>query len=542
LPIEPLVLFVIVITIIFILLLLILFKGNERLNRVLLGLGLKRRRFLLSKKVADKIDGTEFHWELIGDHLFVSFPFKSSLSFTIKRKKDLGLLEKHFGLTKTGQPDFDENFAIITNNESFVIGLFQRTEIRNLVQDLLNPWVDFIELNGKDLRICISMKTDSDPSLLKNHMPYLLKLKNTLQNELSPLKNMHIINRPFSIYLLYLIPICLGILEIIASIWMSHKTGKEFIPLLYSRLLLTALFLFIPLAFVYLFVAYKLIRPYPGAYSKFIIAACVLVIWCLMSLLFIQTSNGFFDKSEPKSEKYFVVDQVISRKKSYTLMLSKKPLKERQNFLNWVRNPINSSIVSLRVRKEEYFKVKPNESIVELRLRKGALGIEWIESYVLYNTSSDKQGHIFSKDCYSNGYALYRIGDLDGAIREYTKCLEDKGDNALLYYNRGVAYRKKGNYVEAYKDFEKAVTLKPDMIEAYKNIDWILTQSKDWEKIMGWWTKYIEHRPDDAEGYYERAGAYYHMGLVKQAVEDAKRACSLGKNEACQWVQKTKGG
>ncbi len=45
-------------------------------------------------------------------------------------------------------------------------------------------------------------------------------------------------------------------------------------------------------------------------------------------------------------------------------------------------------------------------------------------------------------------------------------------------------------------------------------------------------------KPEDPEGYWERAGAYYHAGRLREAKDDLKKACTLGKRDACEW-QKT---
>jgi len=50
------------------------------------------------------------------------------------------------------------------------------------------------------------------------------------------------------------------------------------------------------------------------------------------------------------------------------------------------------------------------------------------------------------------------------------------------------------------------------MFEAYKNIDYILSQKKEWSRILAYWDRYVKQKPYDPEGYFERAGAYYHWG------------------------------
>jgi len=527
-----------------VLLLIFILRSNKRLDEVLKALGLKKRLFMLSKRVTDKTDGTMFFWELEADHLFILFPFKSTVGFEVKRKKELGILEENFGLVNTGHPDFDEHFAVICNDQMFGVQFFQNLEIINLLQNLLNQWVKSIELNGKVLRTCISIKTKADPSLLTNHIAYLIKLKKTLETELSQVQTLVTKVSVFPVYLLYAIPICLCILELVANIWMEHTKGVDFSPLVYPKLIAVALFLWGPLALFYLFVAYKITRRYSGSYIKFTIASCLLPFWFFFSSLLIQSINGFFDKSPPRREIYAVIGQSPG-KSSYTLVLSRPGEKEKEGRLNRFLRLIDPVSFRLRVKQEEYLRVRPNKTMVEIKVREGLLGIKWVESYTIFEISKDKpKGESKDKsmkDCHLSAYNLYKNRELDSAVLAYTKCLEENGEDPLIYYNRGVAYREKSNYLEAYNDFEKAISLKPDMLQAYKNIDWILAKKKEWGKIVEWWNRYISLRPDDPEGYYERGGAYYRMGAMKEAMEDATKACKLGKKEACEWVQKAKG-
>ncbi len=59
--------------------------------------------------------------------------------------------------------------------------------------------------------------------------------------------------------------------------------------------------------------------------------------------------------------------------------------------------------------------------------------------------------------------------NLEDKIRLYSKAIELNPDYSEAYNNRGVAYRKKGEYDRAILDFDKAIELNPDGVLAYFN-------------------------------------------------------------------------
>jgi len=511
-------------------------KRPKRLNVILQALGLKRRRFLLSNRFVEVLKGEKIFFEIMGESLSISLPFKSPLGFTVKKKEYLKGFEDLFGIVKTGDAELDSRLVLISNDQKAAEGLFQNESMREILKKICNEWVNLLELDGKNLRLLVSLKGEGDPTQLKDHLSNLLGLKKLLMDEsyLSP--SVSRVNR-IGLYLLYGLPISLGILGILATAWMNHLAKSDFSPLEYKNVILVTFWIFLPIIPVYLYISYRITKKEPSGYTKFSISLCILAAWFVFSFLPIQALNGFFDKSEGKAEDFLVIDKYLRVKsRSYVFTLLKKGEKPKENFIlkQLVKYFPNADPFAfrLRVKQDEYFKAEPNETIARLVLRDGALGIKWIESYTLYSREPKND------DCHVVGYRLYKEGDLNGAIREYTACLEEKGKDPLLYYNRGVAYRKKGEYENAINDFEKAIDLKPDMFEAYKNIDYILSQKKEWSRIVAYWDRYVKEKPYDPEGYFERAGAYYHWGKEREAIDDATKACKLGKKEACSWLKK----
>ena len=87
------------------------------------------------------------------------------------------------------------------------------------------------------------------------------------------------------------------------------------------------------------------------------------------------------------------------------------------------------------------------------------------------------------------GNAKDEIGDLAGAIADYTAAIEDDSTYAMAYFNRGWVKRKLNDYEGAIEDYTSALKFKPGYQIAFHNrgICYMLMGKKDeactdWEK------------------------------------------------------------
>ena len=69
----------------------------------------------------------------------------------------------------------------------------------------------------------------------------------------------------------------------------------------------------------------------------------------------------------------------------------------------------------------------------------------------------------------NRGVARARLGDLDGAVLDYTQAMQLTPTDAEIVFNRGNAYAAAGNLGAAINDFTTAVTLSPGYSQAYFN-------------------------------------------------------------------------
>ena len=76
-----------------------------------------------------------------------------------------------------------------------------------------------------------------------------------------------------------------------------------------------------------------------------------------------------------------------------------------------------------------------------------------------------------------------KIKDFDGAVKDFTIAIDWEPGNAKVFFNRGIALARKGDFQEAIGDFEKAANLDPEMAKkAREQISFCLSQIKEDEK------------------------------------------------------------
>lgn len=107
-------------------------------------------------------------------------------------------------------------------------------------------------------------------------------------------------------------------------------------------------------------------------------------------------------------------------------------------------------------------------------------------------------------------------------------------------YWRGQSYCYLKKLDLALADFKKSIELNPRDYDSYISLDWVLCQSRQWDVIIDYWTKYLALEPKDGRAYRERGGTYYHKGDLRAALADAKQAADLGDEEGKRQYERLK--
>ena len=135
-----------------------------------------------------------------------------------------------------------------------------------------------------------------------------------------------------------------------------------------------------------------------------------------------------------------------------------------------------------------------------------------------------------ASDYFEDGNKLYRIGEYDTAIADFTKAIELNPDDHEAYNNRGSVYAKLEKYDTAIADFTKAIELNPDDHEVYNNRGNAYADLKKYDTAIADYTTAIELKPDDHKAYYNRGFAYYSLKKYDTAIADFNKSIEIMPN------------
>jgi tetratricopeptide (TPR) repeat protein len=108
-------------------------------------------------------------------------------------------------------------------------------------------------------------------------------------------------------------------------------------------------------------------------------------------------------------------------------------------------------------------------------------------------------------------------GKYDEAIEKVTKAMEKDPEAFILYYNRALAYEKKGDKEKALLDFKKSLELKPDFVLSISCIGNILAKKSDFNGAVEYYKKAFDLGLDDALALYNYGACLINIGDNEQA-------------------------
>jgi len=142
--------------------------------------------------------------------------------------------------------------------------------------------------------------------------------------------------------------------------------------------------------------------------------------------------------------------------------------------------------------------------------------------------AASQQDH---RDCKGN--------DPDRSIAGCTHIIEDQNEStasrAAAANNRGVEYRRKGDFDRAVADYNEAIRLEPTYALAYYNRGFAYRAMGDYDRAIADYNEAIRLEPKDADAYNGRAWAYFKMGKASAGLPDADRALQLNPNNAASY-------
>lgn len=120
----------------------------------------------------------------------------------------------------------------------------------------------------------------------------------------------------------------------------------------------------------------------------------------------------------------------------------------------------------------------------------------------------------------------------DEQIRDAMVRIEKYKDNPYVFNNVGLAFMNRGDYDEATKYFDNAITLEPKFRPALLNLAKTLFMQKDFSKAIEIYNKLNEYYPEDTKVLVNLAHAYFNKKELDKAEELLLRVVRMDAKNA----------
>jgi predicted O-linked N-acetylglucosamine transferase (SPINDLY family) len=131
-----------------------------------------------------------------------------------------------------------------------------------------------------------------------------------------------------------------------------------------------------------------------------------------------------------------------------------------------------------------------------------------------------------------SGVCYKAIDQLDAAVRNFEKALTIKPDYAEVNYNLGLTLQELGQLDAAVKCYKKAIAIQPDYAEAHNNLGVTIKDLGQLDAAVKCYKKAIAIQPDYAEAHNNLGLTLHKLGQVDAAVESYKKALAVNPDYA----------
>src|SRR5215471_18453673 len=159
--------------------------------------------------------------------------------------------------------------------------------------------------------------------------------------------------------------------------------------------------------------------------------------------------------------------------------------------------------------------------------------------------SGHRHGHDLAIEYYDRGIAWKAKGDLDRAIADYSEAIRLDPKYEHAYGNRGNAWKAKGDLDRAIADYDEAIRLNPKDASAYSNRGVTGKAKGDLDRGIADYDQAIRLDPKDADPYTNRGVAWKAKGDLDRGIADYSEAILLNPkhassyyNRGIAWVEK----
>lgn len=101
-------------------------------------------------------------------------------------------------------------------------------------------------------------------------------------------------------------------------------------------------------------------------------------------------------------------------------------------------------------------------------------------------------------------------------------------EESEAYYNQGLANTENGNVELAIKDYTKAIEINPELVEAYISRGIAYSKKGEIELAIEDYSMAIKLNPEESDAYYYRSKAWLKLGEKENAKSDMKTGSRIG--------------
>jgi tetratricopeptide (TPR) repeat protein len=132
---------------------------------------------------------------------------------------------------------------------------------------------------------------------------------------------------------------------------------------------------------------------------------------------------------------------------------------------------------------------------------------------------------------FKRGNARKEMGDLSGALSDYTKALDLDPNLPQVFNNRGNTLKAMGDYEAAIKDYDRAIEINPRFAFAYNNRGAARFLTGDLDRAVADYDRAIKLKPDYALAYANRGLIFLKRGDSRRAERDFNKCVKLNPSE-----------
>ena len=155
---------------------------------------------------------------------------------------------------------------------------------------------------------------------------------------------------------------------------------------------------------------------------------------------------------------------------------------------------------------------------------------QYNQAIAIYDSILNKQSEAYA---YVNrGIAKYQLGQKQAAITDYDRAISINPNLAYAYVNRGITKYQLGQKQAAITDYNRAISINSNLAESYYNRGIVKYELGQKQAAIADYDRAIFTNPNYTDAYYNRGIIKYELGQKEAAINDFNRAIFINPNYA----------